>query len=342
MASTDSALDTAVGKVAHLCPREALHALVQQGLDRLPLAGSGATLERWRALAAVAGGNLSLAKLYEGHTDALAVLCEVGTRGHLPEHAVWGMWAAEAPHARIEIDAVDGCWVRLNGLKRWCSGASHVTHGLLTTWWTDGRGPQLVQVEMDQPGVRVDADSWRAVGMADSTGLDVSFSNAAGQLLGEPGDYLTRQGFWQGGAGIAACWYGGARSIAGALHRALRDCKSHSTVAAAFQLAALGRVDVAMASVAAILRETAHWIDEHPTSDTREVALRARLICEAAVTRLIDDACRALGAAPLCRDAHFARLVADLPVFMRQSHGDRDLAALGGYVAAMEHDPWCL
>jgi hypothetical protein len=38
---------------------------------------------------------------------------------------------------------------------------------------------------------------------------------------------------------------------------------------------------------------------------------------------------RALGAAPLCRNERFARAMADLPVFLRQSHAERDLAALG-------------
>jgi hypothetical protein len=37
----------------------------------------------------------------------------------------------------------------------------------------------------------------------------------------------------------------------------------------------------------------------------------------------------ALGASPYCKDAHFAQLAADLPVFLRQSHAERDLAALG-------------
>jgi len=37
---------------------------------------------------------------------------------------------------------------------------------------------------------------------------------------------------------------------------------------------------------------------------------------------------RALGAAPICRDPWVARMMADLPVFLRQSHAERDLAAL--------------
>jgi hypothetical protein len=57
--------------------------------------------------------------------------------------------------------------------------------------------------------------------------------------------------------------------------------------------------------------------------------LRARLAVEAAATEVMHHAGRALGAAPLCRNQRFARAMADLPVFLRQSHAERDLAALG-------------
>ena len=52
----------------------ALKALQAEGLDRLPLPGSGQTLERFSRLAQVAGHDLRLCKLFEGHTDALAII----------------------------------------------------------------------------------------------------------------------------------------------------------------------------------------------------------------------------------------------------------------------------
>ena len=57
---------------------------------------------------------------------------------------------------------------------------------------------------------------------------------------------------------------------------------------------------------------------------------------------VIEHATRALGAGPLCRDAHFARMVADLPVFLRQSHAERDQAALGRLLATEGASPWLL
>jgi hypothetical protein len=77
-----------------------------------------------------------------------------------------------------------------------------------------------------------------------------------------------------------------------------------------------------------LLRETAEYIDRSPHADAMAAAMRARLAAETAAALVVTHAGRALGAAPLCRDAHFAQLMADLPVFIRQSHAERDEASL--------------
>ena len=318
---------------------EHLDRLIAAGLDILPLPGAGATAVRWAALAEVAAFDLSLAKLYEGHTDALAILAEVGAHTATPTGS-WGVWAAEAPQGRtvIDIEGVAGAEVRLSGAKCWCSGAATADHALLTAWLADGRGPFLVQVDLRQPGVTVHADAWKAVGMAGSASLDVSFDGARGRRVGAQGAYLARPGFWHGGAGIAACWHGGAVSLARTLRAAL--ARGDSSSSDAFRLAALGRVDVALRATVASMREAALWLDSHPHADAAALALRVRLQSEAAATHVLSEVGRALGAGPFCRDARYARMAADLPVFIRQSHAERDLATLGAKVADGKDDGW--
>ena len=329
-------------------PGEWLTALVSRHLDRLPLPAAGATLQRLQILAEVAQHDLSLAKLFEGHTDALAIRAELGDvaplqsgtgRGTAPRET-WGMWAAEDPAGRTVVHATaSGHWV-LEGRKCWCSGADAVSHGLLTAWHGDGRGPQLVRVAMNQPEIAVDGTAWQAVGMAGSTSYDVSFKGARVQLVGAVGDYLSRPGFWQGGAGIGACWYGGARALGLVLHRAAAQTPADKRHA--FRQAALGKVDVSLQSTAALLRDAAHWIDGHPLQDASEIALRVRLATEACARAVLDEAGRSLGASAFCRDAGFARAAADLPVFIRQSHAERDFSALGERLAANASRPWSL
>lgn len=312
--------------------------LVQSRLDRVPLPGSGATLQRWQALAEVAAHDLSLAKLYEGHTDAIAILAELGD--DTAAEGVWGVWAAEMPGNRVLIESAADGRVSLLGRKAWCSGAADLSHGLLTAWHRDGRGPQLVRVALKQPSIEMDGSAWRAVGMAGSASVDVSFSGALADPVGDMGDYLSRPGFWQGGAGVAACWYGGALTLGAALREALvRQPQIQRTT---LRMSALGKIDLSLQGTAALLRAAAQWIDQHPKADASGFALRVRLAAEDSARRVLDEAGRALGAAAFCRDAHFARAAADLPVFIRQSHAERDFAALGERLLSGDQSSWAL
>jgi alkylation response protein AidB-like acyl-CoA dehydrogenase len=310
------------------------HKLIDLKLDQLPLPAAGSTLTRWRALAEVAGQNLSLAKMYEGHTDALAILAELGDQ-NVPG-STWGVWAAEAANVRVIITPAKDGTVLLDGLKPWCSGAQIVNHGLLTAWYADGRGPQLVRVHMNQNGVQVTSAAWQAIGMAESASVDVRFSQANADLVGQVGSYLSRPGFWQGGAGIAACWYGGSLTLATTLQQALALTPSEAR--GPFRLAALGKIDLALSSTAAVLQQAARWIDDNPLADACTVALRARLAAESCAGLVLDEAGRALGANAFCRDRHFARTAADLPVFVRQSHAERDFSALAERVVNLENE----
>jgi len=93
---------------SHADTARRLHALIDAGFDRLPLPGQGATLERWRileALAALASCDLRLLKLFEGHTDAHAIMAETG-EGYVPASAqAWHVWAAEPPTERLIAQA---------------------------------------------------------------------------------------------------------------------------------------------------------------------------------------------------------------------------------------------
>jgi hypothetical protein len=300
----------------------ALEALCARGLDRLPLPGHGRTAARWRALAAVAACDLSLVKLYEGHTDALAILTELQASLLAAPGRRWGVWAAEPPHRKVTAipdGSRDG--LRLEGVKPWCSGAMMLTHALVTV--SRYGEPVLAAVELAQPSIDMSDDGWRAVGMAATGTCDVRFDGARARQVGEAGAYLARPGFWHGGAGIAACWYGCAVELVAALRtQVAARAEPHAC-------AHLGAADAQLAAAGALLRETAAWIDAHRRADAMRHAMRARLAVEQAVSAVLGHVTRALGAGPLCSDAHFARAVADLPVFLRQSHAERDAAALG-------------
>ena len=351
----------------------ALHELLGH-CPRLPLPGKGDTLERWRSLQAVAALDLTLAKLAEPHWDALAILDDClpggsalvmqalelnrsqyarnmpaqakaaqGTVAHLAptdmEHAslpaIWAVWAAEPPSARLTGMRTSSSLhhfehtVRLRGRKAWCSGADLATHALVT-YWNEAGESCLAAVDMNGPGVNRTNDGWHAVGMDASASYDVIFKDAIGIPVGHPGAYLRRPGFWHGGMGIAACWSGGALALGQRVAEGMKAKRDPHG------MAHLGAIDVALSQLMALMRATALWVDVFPQQDAQWQATRLRAAAEQCATTVLDHAGRALGASPLCREPAFARLFADLPVFIRQSHAERDLAALGEITAGSE------
>jgi alkylation response protein AidB-like acyl-CoA dehydrogenase len=298
---------------------------VESGRLDIPLPGSGSTQERWAAFADLGGEDLSLARLGEGHADAVAILAELG--GPRPGPGTrWGVWAASPPGPNVTASRRGGTWV-LHGAKQYCSGARICTHALVTAAGEDGERLFAVATEELEPR----EGTWPATGMAGSDTLDVGFPGITAEPVGPPDGYTGRPGFNHGGAGVAACWYGGARGIARSLLSAAAkgDIGPHA-------LAHLGAVDIALLTARAALGQAADEIDADPgdlRGEGRGRALRVRALTEAVASDVLARTGRALGAGPLGHDEAHSRAVADLTVYLRQHHAERDLARLGELVA---------
>ena len=304
---------------------QAFAAAVGSGRLDLPLPGGGRTRERWAVLAAVAEEDLSVGRLAEGHADALAILTEIGA-DPAPSGSRWGVWAAQPPGPGLTASRAAGGW-RLDGTKQYCSGARSLTHALVTAPAPDGTRLFAVSTS-DLVPVR---GTWPATGMAGSDTLDVDFTDIPAEPVGEPGAYTARPGFAHGGAGVAACWYGGARGVGQTLlaTASKRDVGPHA-------LAHLGAVDVALYTARTALELAAAQIDADPQDHEHDAwrrAQRLRALIEATATDVIERTGRALGAGPLSHNEAHSRRVADLTVYLRQHHAEKDLEQLGRLVA---------
>ena len=282
----------------------------------LPAPGRGQTALRWAVLAALARANVTVARVVEAHADALAILAESGVQR--PPDGTWGVFAAEAPGHKLTAKATaDGGW-ELSGDKPWCS-LGDVLDAALVTAHTDA-GHRLFRVALRQPGVQArPAGEWVARGLRTVTSVGIGFDRVPAEPVGAVDWYLDRPGFAWGGIGVAACWHGGALGLADTLReRASGD------------LAALhvGVVDAALHASAAVLRDAARAVDDSP-GDGALLALRARAVVADAVERVLREVAHALGPAPLAFDARHAARVADLELYLRQHHAERDLATLG-------------
>ena len=332
-ADDGDALDTAAEVSA------ALERLIASGLSELPRPGAGATAARFRVLAEIAARDLSLARLAEGHTDALAILHEARREAR---QGAYGVWAAEPPDARVRAERTPHGWV-LRGTKRYASGARGIARALVTAEASDGG--RLFDVALSDAGVRAVPDTWLAVGMAATDSVDVTFDGVVvpeDGAVGAPGFYLARHGFWRGAVGVAACWFGGALGAYRMLHARMAGAPASANE---HQLAHLGAIAASIDTMQHALDGAAAAIDAEPADLAEAVRERAARRRALLVRQVVEQGCqevlarvgRASGSSALVHDREHARRAADLVVYLRQHHAERDLVALGRVV--LESDP---
>ncbi|GAA5144000.1 acyl-CoA dehydrogenase [Nocardioides marinquilinus] len=295
---------------------------------RVPRPGSGRTRLLWEVLATLGAADLQAARVVEPHLDALAVLAEHGPWPRPPDGSTWGVFAAEGPGVRVE--ASDGV---LRGTKPWCSLADRLSHALVTGWVGEAR--QLFAVDLRHPTAGAAPGEWAAHGLPGVRSTGVSFDATPATPVGDPGWYLRRDGFAWGGMGVAAVWFGGAVGLARRL-RQQADRRPPDDVA----LLHLGAVDVALHGAGRVLAAAADDVDAGRAAGAAGAVLaqRVRGVVARAAEEVLARVGHALGPGPLAAEADHAARVADLTLYLRQHHAERDDVALGRLL--LDGAPW--
>jgi alkylation response protein AidB-like acyl-CoA dehydrogenase len=288
----------------------------------LPFPGSGKTAERHAALHEFGRVDLGLARLIEAHTDALAIVGEAA-RTARPGN-LYGVWASDGPSSRLALSKGDDGTLRLSGTKRYCTGAPFLDAALVTAQL--GEDVLLLEVSLNAKGLTVDASEWASPAFSETLTATVVFDNVTVRehdILGGPGWYLTRPGFWHGAIGPAACWAGGASGLVDAA-RDLNRRDPHSR-------AQLGALEAADWGLRALLAQAGREIDVDPQDaggQARRRALMARHLIERMCTDVLDRFGRATGPQLLAFDARIAQRYSELTLYIRQCHAERDLATI--------------
>lgn len=286
----------------------------------LPLPGAGQTSNRHQALSRWGALDLSFARIAEAHTDALAILAECG---HVPRSgALYGVWASDAPPSRVTCERIDGGEWRIEGIKQFCSGAAFLDAALVTA--NHAEGVMLFDLALKNPRMRLQPSAWASPAFADTATTAVQIDGLVvsdDDRLGDAGWYLNRPGFWHGSIGPAACWAGGALSLidaAASLNRRDPHARAH-----------VGALQASAWALRAMLEQSGREIDADPldrSATARIRGLKVRHLIERACAEVLDRFGRATGPHLLAYDAHVVRQHQALGLYIRQCHGERDLA----------------
>ena len=301
---------------------EKFRRLASQGTLDLPFPGSGATAARHHRLAELAKQDLTLARLAEAHADALAILAEAG---RTPESGwLYGVWASEVPDRPLRLELHRG-GLRAFGTKMFCSGAAIVDRALVTVRVPEA---QLVEIDLHENAewISYSEDGWITPAFAETRTATAIFHGTPvheKNIIGRPGWYLNRPGFWHGACGPASCWAGGAMGLVdyALLHR---TDNPHT-------LAHLGAMEAAVWAMKACLESAGHEIDAQPADQRAAItrALSLRHVIEQFCVDILQRFGRMCGPRPLAFDRAASRRYQEVELYIRQCHAERDLETLG-------------
>jgi hypothetical protein len=286
-----------------------------------PLAGLVSALDE------VARVDLCLARLVEGHADALRIIDEAGAR---PRPGLYGVWASRSAGTGLRALPAPSSWA-LDGELRFASGiglldrclvsASLDTHHLLFDL-------DLVAAARD---IEVDESSWNTVAMDASRSFTVRVGTRVETQaqVGGTDYYLSRRGFPVGGLGVAAVWVGGAKQVLDAVTSGLRPFTPtpHQHCRLGAMLQAVWTCDLAVSTTAAV-------VDTLSVDRAADQVARARTAVVLGCDSVLENAAVVVGPGGLSSGPRLSRTMADLAIYIRQHHVDATLASLGADAVA--------
>lgn len=272
-------------------------------------------------LRALGAADLSIARLYEGHVNAVGLVCRYGSQEQIVGlaadvaagalSAVWGADDAEG----LTIVSNEGGKV-LTGRKILASGAGFVTRPIVTAKGTLGQQMCLLDLE---PDYAHDISGWQAQGMRATATGTINFTGrsiGARETIGDPGDFM-RQPHFSGGA-----WRFCAAHV-GATERLVDLFREHLRFSGrgedAYQLERL-------AGCVADATTGRFWVEEAArrlASDTDPDGIVAfvnltRMVVEKSALKVMEMVQRGVGLRAFVRPNVVERICRDLATYLRQ------------------------
>lgn len=286
------------------------------------------------ALIRIGGANVSVARLYEAHLNAVQLLVAYGTdaqvRGAASDAAdgfLIGLWVTDGPTNRLRAGP-NGI---LYGGKAFCSGAGHISRALVTCAREDGctqlaylstEGAISTPLPASLQGLRA-----ACTGQMSFEGVGIAAEN----WIGGPGDYLAEPifsaGAWRTSAVTTGC-------LIRLVDVAIKTLVSRGRAENPHQLARMGRALIACETArlwATKAARAAEGADVMPAAEIVATVNLARLAIEAAAMDALALVERSLGLQAFLAGTEIERLRRDLATYLRQPAPDECLTEAASF-----------
>ncbi|MCX7322538.1 MAG: acyl-CoA dehydrogenase family protein [Hyphomicrobiales bacterium] len=274
----------------------------------------------------IGAADLSLARLFEGHVNAISLVCRYGTQQQIADlahdvadGALSGVWGAEDARGLKLVSVNDGT-LTLEGRKILASGAGFVTRPLVTANGPDGQQLCLLRLK---PGYDYDISGWQAQGMRATATGTVDFTGTtitANEQVGRPGDYMQQPTFSGGAWRFCAVHLGGIERLVDLFRQHLVASKRGEDPYQLERLAAC----VAAAKTARFWVEDAarRFGSDSAAAGTVAFTHLTRMAVERSALTVIETVQRGVGLRAFVRPNDIERICRDLSTYLRQPAPD--------------------
>jgi alkylation response protein AidB-like acyl-CoA dehydrogenase len=278
-------------------------------------------IELFNVLRMIGAGDLSVARLIEGHFNAIALVVRYGTAAQVSsfassvaDGALSGVWGADDA-AGLKIHGENGA--RLSGRKILASGAGTVMRPVVTAKAGEDQVMCLLDLRADHA---VDLSGWTAQGMRstatgaiDLTGIPVG----PAEIIGGAGDFM-RQPHFSGGA-----WRFCAAHL-GAMEKLVELFRDHLISRGRgddpYQLQRVAQCVAAATTARFWIEEAARRLgpDDHDPAAVVAFVNLTRMVTERAALDIMEAVQRGVGLVSFIRPNPIERICRDLSTYLRQ------------------------
>ncbi len=279
-----------------------------------------------RVLYEVGRVDLPLARLLEGHVDAVQIVQRLGNerqsaslREKVADGKILGVWNAALTGTPLVLYGN-----QLQGAKSFASGAGILDFALVTAERTEGSdiSAQLVLMDLIAAPPRIDQTWWNVTGMQRSQTHQVQWDKTkiqADALLGKPGSYADEPWFSGGALRFVAVQAG---AVAGIFDQTQHHLEATGRLDDPFQKVRLGELfNLADSAAGKVSRTARRWFEETDQARlTRVAAARTHVLAVALEAMTLARA--AVGVKSMFNVHPLAALLTDLDVYLRQPAPD--------------------
>ena len=323
---------------------------------------NGRPLEQWQITRNLAYGDLSVARCYEGHVNAVEMVNSMAhgesreeiLRRVAQEGVTLVSWGSEQikSTAGSHLERMLGSSVarrveggyELSGTKQFATSAGGVSHALVTVRLDDDSVASsnleqfgIMFVDLDQPGrIEIDRSWWNSMGMRATASHKVSFSDAfvpAEHYLFTIKDYLDDNFQAKASPHFATSFSGALRAVLDfTVGYAEKRQKSGDPIIQQH----LGQMSLSLHALEAFIDSAGQsWIDGEEDSAIRSAEVRA--FAEQMVNAILEHSHRASGATALLDDYPLGRMTRDLLTYIRHDNIDALIGAAGRAALGLEY-----